>query len=133
MLPAGDSTQVALPKPFVLLPPLETQCHYPPGSRLSCDLLLVGPACYSLTACLCAFEHLGQEGLGAGRGRFELERVERLAPGGAPHLLLEHGTPTVIHPDPPTTLAEVIRGWEDRFFHRDFFASDKVHHAAILE
>ncbi|MGH9894792.1 MAG: hypothetical protein ACREA0_22995, partial [bacterium] len=114
MLPSGDSTQVALPKPFVLVPPLETQCEYPPGSRLSCDLLLIGPACYSLTACLCAFEHLGREGLGSTRGRFNLERVERLIPSGPPCLLLEQGRSAVMHPDPPTTSQEVIRGWADR-------------------
>lgn len=114
MLPAGEAARIALPKPFVLVPPLETQCQYPPGSRLSCDLLLIGPACYSLTACLCAFEHLGREGLGPARGRFELERVERLVPGGAPCLVLEQGRSTVMHPGPPTTSQEVIRGWEDR-------------------
>jgi len=114
LLPAGDSKRVALPKPFVLVPPLETQCHYPPGSPLSCDLLLIGPACYSLTACLCAFEHLGQEGLGTGRGRFEIQRVERLAPGAPPHLLLEQGGTAVMHPGPPTTSQEVTRGREDR-------------------
>ncbi len=112
MSPAGE--RMALPKPFVLVPPLETQCEYPPGSRLSCDLLLIGPACYSLTACLCAFEHLGQEGLGASRGRFELERVERLVPSGPPCLLLEKGPSAVMHPGPPTTSQEVIRGWENR-------------------
>ncbi|MGH8245835.1 MAG: CRISPR system precrRNA processing endoribonuclease RAMP protein Cas6, partial [Gammaproteobacteria bacterium] len=112
MLPSDE--RMALPKPFVLVPPLETQCEYPSGSRLTCDLLLIGPACYSLTACLCAFEHLGREGLGPERGRFELERVERLVPGGASHLLLEQGPSAVMHPGPPTTSQEVIRGWEDR-------------------
>ncbi|MGH8578423.1 MAG: hypothetical protein ACREXJ_16265, partial [Gammaproteobacteria bacterium] len=68
MPPSGETARMALPKPFVLVPPLETQCEYPPGSRLTCDLLLIGPACYSLTACLCAFEHLGREGLGPARG-----------------------------------------------------------------
>ncbi|MGH8614678.1 MAG: CRISPR system precrRNA processing endoribonuclease RAMP protein Cas6, partial [Gammaproteobacteria bacterium] len=101
-------------KPFVLVPPLETQCEYPPGSRLTCDLLLIGPACYSLTACLCAFEHLGREGLGSARGRFDLERVERLVPSGPPCLLLKQGRSAVMHPDPPTTSQEVIRGWENR-------------------
>ncbi|MGH8508709.1 MAG: CRISPR system precrRNA processing endoribonuclease RAMP protein Cas6 [Gammaproteobacteria bacterium] len=114
MLPAGETARMALPKPFVLVPPLGTQCEYPPGSRLSCELLLIGPACYSLTACLCAFEHIGREGLGPARGRFELERVERLVPGGASHLLLEQGRSAVMHPGPPTTSQEVIRGWADR-------------------
>ncbi|MDQ3564447.1 MAG: hypothetical protein M3436_09990 [Pseudomonadota bacterium] len=59
MLPSSDSTRVALPKPFVLVPPLETQCHYPPGSPLSCDLLLIGPACYSLTASDSILQSLG--------------------------------------------------------------------------
>ncbi len=114
MPPPGATARTALPKPFVLVPPLDTQCEYPPGSRLSCDLLLIGPACYSLTACLCAFEHLGREGLGAGRGRFELERVERLVPSEPPCLLLEQGRSAVMHSGPPTTAQEVIRGWEEK-------------------
>ena len=114
MLPSAETARMALPKPFVLVPPLETQCEYPPGSRLTCDLLLIGPACYSLTACLCAFEHIGREGLGPARGRFELERVERLVPGGASQLLLEQGRSAVMHLGAPTTSQESIRGWEDR-------------------
>jgi hypothetical protein len=48
-----------LPKPFVLLPPLEAQTEYPSGSRLTCDLLLIGPASQCLAVCLCAFDQLG--------------------------------------------------------------------------
>jgi len=114
MLPSGETARRALLKPFVLVPPLETQCEYPPGSRLTCELLLIGPACYSLTAYLCAFEHIGREGLGPARGRFDLERVERLVPSGPPCLVLEQGPSAVMHPGPPTTAEAVIRGWEDR-------------------
>jgi len=54
----------AIPKPLVLIPPLEEARLYPPGSRLVFDLVLIGQAFHSLPACLYAIEQLGRAGLG---------------------------------------------------------------------
>jgi hypothetical protein len=70
----------AIPKPFVLIPPLEEERLYPPGSRLVFDLVLIGKAFHYLPACLYAIEQLGHAGLGYPRGRFAIARVEVIRP-----------------------------------------------------
>jgi hypothetical protein len=112
-VPRREEHTSVLPKPFVLVPPLGTQCDYPPGSDLSCDLLLIGPAYPCLAACLCAFDRLGHEGLGKGHGRFDLIRVERLHPAAPPSLLFCADTGIWGDPGPPTTAQEVVAPWQD--------------------
>lgn len=43
--PRCEEHTSVLPKPFVLVPPLGTQCDYPAGSDLSCNLLFKGLVC----------------------------------------------------------------------------------------
>ncbi|GIX48033.1 MAG: CRISPR-associated protein Cas6 [Candidatus Tectimicrobiota bacterium] len=74
---------VAAPHPFVLLPPLEAKTRYAPGETLSFDCTLIGRGADYLPYFIYAFERLGaQHGLGKGRGRFAVETVAWLAPGG---------------------------------------------------
>jgi hypothetical protein len=109
--PRSEEHTSVLPKPFVLVPPLGTQCDYLAGSDLSCNLLLIGPAYPCLAACLCAFDRLGHEGLGKSQGRFDLTRVERLHPAAPPSLLFCADTAVWGDPGSPTTAQEVILPW----------------------
>lgn len=71
------------PHPFVIEPPLETQQHYKPNEPLSFGLVLIGKAIDYLPYFIYTFDRLGRErGMGSGRGKFELEKVSWLDPGG---------------------------------------------------
>ncbi|MBI4523637.1 MAG: CRISPR system precrRNA processing endoribonuclease RAMP protein Cas6 [Deltaproteobacteria bacterium] len=71
------------PHPFVIEPPLETQQLYKPNELLSFGLTLIGKAIDYLPYFIYTFDRLGRErGIGRGRGRFALEKVSWLDPGG---------------------------------------------------
>jgi hypothetical protein len=73
----------AKPKPFVLLPPLDSKEAYPVGHSFTCELTLFGKAEQFFPICHAALEFLGREmGLGQNRGKFAVEGVERACPFG---------------------------------------------------
>lgn len=71
----------AHPKPYVLLPPLDSDTIYPPGHQFSCELTLFGNAILHFPICHAALEYLGREmGFGNNRGRFIVEGIETAQP-----------------------------------------------------
>jgi hypothetical protein len=71
----------AKPKPFVLLPPLDSEEHYPAGHLFTCELTLFGNAEQFFPICHAALEFLGREmGLGQNRGKFSIEGVDKACP-----------------------------------------------------
>uniref|UniRef100_UPI0040560980 CRISPR system precrRNA processing endoribonuclease RAMP protein Cas6 n=1 Tax=Candidatus Electrothrix sp. TaxID=2170559 RepID=UPI0040560980 len=71
----------AVPKPFVLLPPLDRQEQYAVGQHFTCELTLFGRAEQYFPICHAALEFLGREmGLGRNRGKFTVEGVDRACP-----------------------------------------------------
>lgn len=65
-----------VPRPFVLEPPLETQVNYAPGDKLIFNLLLFGKAINYLPYFIITFQELGEIGIGKGRGKYRLKRVQ---------------------------------------------------------
>lgn len=65
-----------IPHPFVIEPPEETRQLYEPGSEISFVLILIGKAIDYLPYFIMAFEYLGELGIGQGRGKYELVKVE---------------------------------------------------------
>ena len=66
----------ALPKPFVLLPPLDTQQSYQPGETFACELTLFGEATQHYAIAQAAIEYLGNAmGLGYSRGKFKIQHI----------------------------------------------------------
>ncbi|XCN71681.1 MAG: CRISPR system precrRNA processing endoribonuclease RAMP protein Cas6 [Candidatus Electrothrix aestuarii] len=77
----------AAPRPYVLLPPLDSREHYPAGHPFSCELTLFGRAEQYFPVCHAALEFLGREmGLGLNRGKFTVEGVDRACPPGKPSM-----------------------------------------------
>lgn len=64
-----------LPRPFVLRPPRRARGKISAGENIDFELVLFGRAIELLPYFVYAFHGLGETGLGAGRGRFLLERV----------------------------------------------------------
>ncbi len=78
----------AVPRPFVLEPPLEQRVVHQPGERLELHLVLVGEAIRYLPYFIVALREMAAGGLGRrvgrpGRGRLRLETLHALRPGGA--------------------------------------------------
>jgi hypothetical protein len=69
----------AMPHPYVLVIDPGAPRHHDPGDDIFLGLTLIGPAIAHLPYLIHAIGLAGQDGVGRGRGRFELERVEREA------------------------------------------------------
>ncbi|MFY9823119.1 MAG: CRISPR system precrRNA processing endoribonuclease RAMP protein Cas6 [Thermoanaerobaculia bacterium] len=90
-------------RPFVFEPqgaggPLE------PGETLRFDLLLFGQAVELQAFAILAVERMAQTGLGSGRARFRLVRVDAADPGGATRQLFAAGSPPLTVPARPVTV-----------------------------
>lgn len=68
-------SQAEIPHPFVLEPPVDPPPVSEPGSTLEFRTVLVGRAIAYLPYFVLAFGRLGNDGIGRGRGRFDLEEV----------------------------------------------------------
>jgi len=71
----------AAPHPFVLEPPFPGEVLVEPGRPLGLGLTVIGKAQQYLPYLVFAFEHLGRTGLGRGRVRCALEKVEATLDG----------------------------------------------------
>jgi hypothetical protein len=69
-----------VPRPFVIEPPLDRQTHYAIGEALEWRVVLIGNAIQHLPYFVLAFKTLGTVGIGKGRRKFTLERVEAVHP-----------------------------------------------------
>lgn len=68
--PAGS--KATRPKPWWMLPPLDTRMIFAPGDDLAIDLYFANPQRGWEQACAQALEMLGESGIGAARGRFSM-------------------------------------------------------------
>lgn len=73
-------SQNEIPHPFVLEPPPQPPPVSQPGSALDFRVVLAGRAIGYLPYFVMAFTHLGQFGMGRGRGKFQLEEVRATHP-----------------------------------------------------
>ncbi|MGQ9549765.1 MAG: CRISPR system precrRNA processing endoribonuclease RAMP protein Cas6 [Roseiflexus sp.] len=67
-----------VPRPFVIMPPVDGRTRYEAGETLEFGLTLIGRGIEYLPYFLYGFEQLGMMGLGRNRARARLERVEVL-------------------------------------------------------
>ncbi len=79
--------QKDLPKPYILIPPLEERREYATGETLQFELILFGSAIQHFPICFAAFEVLGHQlGLGQAhaeqRGRYQIECIDYLSGSG---------------------------------------------------
>ncbi|MDY6874660.1 MAG: CRISPR system precrRNA processing endoribonuclease RAMP protein Cas6 [Chloroflexota bacterium] len=73
-------THEAVPRPFVIRPPLDRRTEIPAGEPLTFGLVLVGRAMGYLPYFLVVFRELGEAGLGRGRGKYILREVRAVHP-----------------------------------------------------
>jgi len=76
--------QSDIPRPFILAPDLDAADEYLPGSHPQFELTLIGDAAAYLPYFVVAFRVLGDQGIGPGRGRFDVETVVAVGQVGDP-------------------------------------------------
>ena len=72
-----------VPHPFVIEPPLTEKQVFAPGESFSFHLILIGNAIDYLPYFIYTFTELGKQGIGQGRGRYDLVQVEGIGLEGA--------------------------------------------------
>lgn len=65
-----------IPHPFIIEPPMAPQRVYEAGEELSFKLILIGKAVEYLPYFIFTFDELGKIGIGKGRGKYVLKKVE---------------------------------------------------------
>lgn len=65
-----------IPHPFIIEPPLKNEEVWEAGTTISFNVILIGRATRYLMHFIMAFEHLGEMGLGRGRGKYELSKID---------------------------------------------------------
>jgi len=73
-------THQAIPRPFVIQPPLDRGSTFQPGDRLDFHVVLVGRAIAYLPYFALVFQELGKTGLGRSRGQYVLRDVQAIHP-----------------------------------------------------
>ncbi len=116
----------AVPRPFVIEPSMDKKQVYEPGEELDFHLVLVGRAIEYLPYFVVVFRELGDIGIGKGRGKFELIRIEatsatsaagtaNAADTNASVLVYSGGDGTVRNVEASVTWEDVIRRGRQRF------------------
>jgi len=104
-----------IPRPYIVLPPLDSAKRYEAGQRLTFGLTLFGSIIQLLPYVMLSIELLEVAGLGrklqehnGGRGRFRVKKVESYHPfKGERQVIYEAGTPLVETPTLSVTTADV--------------------------
>jgi hypothetical protein len=86
-----------VPRPFVLEPPLDRRTEYAVGEPFAFNLVLIGRAIEFLPYFVYAFIELQERGLGPGRGRYDLAKVEAYLPAGEQTDSLRYGSQITDH------------------------------------
>lgn len=86
--PPPDDTEILrlypkVPHPFVIDPPVTEKQAFAPGESFSFHLVLIGNAIDYLPYFIYTFTELGKQGIGQGRGRYDLVQVEGIGLEGA--------------------------------------------------
>lgn len=104
----GEET---IPRPFILVPPLEDYQLYQPGALLTCDLVLVGDTTAYLPHFIYAMMELGRLGIGSGRGQYTVTQVQALRPHAPAFEVYAGQERTLQEPGPPITGTELALPW----------------------
>ncbi|MBI3358798.1 MAG: CRISPR system precrRNA processing endoribonuclease RAMP protein Cas6 [Nitrospirae bacterium] len=97
-----------LPRPFVLIPPLDNKRLYDPGEVFTCDLILIGKAIELLPYFVHTMDQLGQRGLGRALGQFTIDKVESIRPDAPPKEIYSGQDNKLADPGPPILIDRTL-------------------------
>ena len=96
-----------IPRPFVIKPPLKAGNTYEPGDELTFDLVVVGKAQDFLPYFIVTFEELGRKGIGVGRRKYRMSKLETLDSIGGWFEIYDAGDRMVRPPEQSLTLGDL--------------------------
>jgi len=102
-----------IPRPFVLVPPMETYSHYAPGDVMTFDVVLVGDAIAYLPYFIAGMNELGRQGIGKSKGRYMITGVQCLRPNAPAYALYSGPDDRFEELRPTTTGAELAAQYRD--------------------
>jgi len=113
-----------VPKPFIIEPPLSHKGVYSGSETFKFNLILIGQAVNYFPYFFLAFSHLGEFGIGKGRKKFTIEKVEQIYP--VEKTIYENGNDYIEKPlSTPLNFTEPV-GVENIIF--DFLTPVKIKH-----
>lgn len=115
---ADGESEETIPRPFVLVPPLEKYQRYYPGDLLTCDLVLIGDAIAYLRHFIETMVQLGDVGIGRGQGRFDVTQVQALRPQAPASEIYSGHEKTLHNVRPPITGEELVVPYQHATPHR---------------
>ena len=98
-----------IPRPFVLEPPLEAKTEYAPGETMEFGLVLVGRAVEFFPYFVVTFRELGELGIGRGRGRYRLSKIQAVHPWRGEQEEVFHGDSAMVKNSRLLVTAEDLR------------------------
>jgi len=84
-----------VPHPFVIEPPITEKQTFEPGEEFSFHLILIGNAIDYLPYFIYTFTELGKQGIGQGRGKYDLMQVEGMDLENEAIQIYDHKTQTL--------------------------------------
>ena len=84
-----------VPHPFVIEPPITEKQSFEPGEEFSFHLILIGNAIDYLPYFIYTFTELGKQGIGQGRGKYDLIQVEGIGLGNESVQIYHNKTQTL--------------------------------------
>ena len=84
-----------VPHPFVIEPPITEKQTFEPGEEFSFHLILIGNAIDYIPYFIYTFTELGKQGIGQGRGKYELLQVEGIGLENEPVQIYNNKTQTL--------------------------------------
>ncbi len=98
--PPPDDTEILrlypkVPHPFVIEPPVTEKQSFEPGEEFSFQLILIGKAIDYLPYFIYTFTELGKQGIGQGRGKYNIIQVEGISLEDESVQIYNHKTQTL--------------------------------------
>jgi len=99
------------PKPFVFEPPIQPKMQvYRKGQEFQFNLILIGRILKFFPYFIIAFKEMGQNGIGKGRGKFRLSKIEAMNPvSNNSRLIYDAESDTTINEDMSFNIPEFTR------------------------
>jgi len=107
-----------LPRPFVLVPPLDGKQSYQEGETFSFELVLIGKAVEYLPYFIFTVEEIGRSGMRQDSGRYRVVYVEHIRPGIPPQVIYSGEKRLLQSPNIAMTGRDLIEFWTNQTIRR---------------